>query len=694
MPYEDILDDNKKFADQLFPVLRTMSQKKFLAILNHARQKYVAVSGWRARLKQLDEAIVGVQTTPALKLNYLQVFLVVDDWNVQSSNTILMNEVVAAVDKVISKDNAYVPEQGLDMKQLRRFAVNLCREIGGDSHHDLNQKKTNYDNKTERKKRNQICIQTWPDILVASSYEQGRLLREAHPEKSVFCLSENALDHEKNSWNLTWFDALGNPVYLGMNRKINKLLKAGMPESGSIMLDKLKACCHGLLPKHANMYVFSDKDAAMAFARDYPAKHSFSLACETGRAASSSSSTPDYVWKLTWHDREGRVHPLPLSPDLAGFLKNRSELPPSDSRDGSRLKHYLLAAAQARLALINLLVHPEPNDGQKLRLTYVLQGRTLEWYDGIGNAHPVATDAYPELVEAIARTTIDAFELKNLLSHIHIRRAVDPAKRAMVNNILLRRNGVLLDVVNHLDDILPTQRIKDSYFMVPDQGTWALYHCLEDRSLERVNTASWDAFHELLFEEQAKADGPLLAERLGDALKANLRHSIRHFMALEQKKTGNCLVTNDLTGFDPHGHKAGTLVLGKMDGQWSVHYIDTLSRMLPIHWQAELGAAELLNAWSGEPEDLTCPQRLALSSSLAHCRPTAPLNQSVKTLLETTLFFKPRATEASAASSEAVVAASSASVRREEPAALRDLFFRRAQQLTTASNPALQQTPS
>lgn len=643
---KDILLDTKAFAKKLYNTHSEGSPQDLLALFERAEKAYRAVSYIQGRLSNFEEAKATIRDVPTNMMQAISLFVSTGAWDRYSSNTLLMLELIKATGHQGSDDflheNVVVP-----------ISRGLCVLIGSYVNNEQRKHKELEKDQQQRDETLKIPAVRMPHIMIAASYEQGRVWRKIHSDKSIFCLQEARSAKGTSHWQLTWFDLLGNPDYVDIDRKLSsllaKLVNYQLPDSDSECFDQLTYCCNELIPSHANVYVFDNSQSAVSFARKYPDKYSFCLspvsqASSSSPSSSSSSSIPDARWQLAWYDRQGRVNPLPVPAAMAKLLCLETQLPSSDSPNGLSIKEHCLVLIQDLLSRMAVRINPPSSSLPGTLSTFVLTHNSgqskLDWYDSLGKVQLVSLDGFPELAEWLASQAPaeepfsgDALlRLKTYLMHLTFRREVDAEKQTLMREVLLKKHGLSLVVSNNMEKIPRFRLIPETYFLVRENmdssREWVLYQRIKGVSdggvnMERIDTEDWKTFHQVL------AAHDVLPEELPDYARESLRRAIRIYEAFEKKKkTRDCYAVSDLSAIGPEQRKPGTFIVSKAQDQWLVHYVDTLQRLIPVDGKALKCAAALFATWQCTPGLLTRAQLSALSSSLSQFNPSSRLNMA------------------------------------------------------------------
>ncbi|MGQ3890662.1 hypothetical protein [Legionella sp. CNM-4043-24] len=672
MPDKTIFSDTKAFTQKLYDTLNSLDSQTLLDALKAAKQIYCGCSYMKSSLVRLKTMLKNIRALPDSKLEFVGIFFSSGAWERYSANTLVMIALINLTDHKRTKEetDSYLHEkivQGLS-KGLRMLIHTGILYTGKTA-------KDSYREQQDRLKSLIFTVPKMPDVLLAGSREEGALLKKNNPEKYVYALSERRLASGNSSWELTWFDERCSPAYLRLSPRLSALLNTltsfKLPEPGDERYDQLKFCCHELFPAHSDVYLFDDRDTARAFASLHTDKFVFCLNAVEQNASSSSSSssssnTSVIKWKLTCYDRNGREKLLLISPGIARMLSRQDAQFDLCSYAGFQIKQYCHSVADDLLRAIHVVMAPKPDD---LTSVYVIEGSKLTWHGSIGQGHDVDVKDFPALADWLAgnpgRTGIRDDErvyLKTLLRHVYIQRDVDPEKQSLVKNNALKHLNLKLPFVatNNLAALPRFRLIPETWYLVRENldssRDWVLY--LRRKGLpgnpsfmEKINTEDWKTFHETLQQND------VMPESLSASAIESLQNSILNYSDVEKQSKNTCFVVADLGQVDPQRERSDSFLLSKSENGWSIAYVNSLQRLLPVEWQTLPDVAAVVQTLPDESAALNREHLAALTDCLSRHKPSSRLKMDQFSNIEA--YFRALTSEGRAAGSVAAEAAGS-----------------------------------
>lgn len=264
-----------------------------------------------------------------------------------------------------------------------------------------------------------------------------------------------------------------------------------------------------------NIVLFDEGRETAKFAVNNPEKLVFHLAPISERSK---------LWQLTWYDLSGKGNILVVETELAKTLEKLKpqKLPDANSKLTLKIKLACAELAEEYLSRTQVFVDPPLENLINLASAFVLKKQfesyKLYWYDSLGQCYSVPLQEENLLTQWLAEKrqllAEDLSRLKAYLQHIRVRREVDATKHSNIGQVLQKNHGITLVTHNNLAKIPPFRLIAGTYFLTrePDifTGVWTLYQKQKGmKSLQKINTDSWENFHDLLIEQ-----GNLSAEQL------------------------------------------------------------------------------------------------------------------------------------------------------------------------------------
>ncbi|MDI9817726.1 MULTISPECIES: hypothetical protein [unclassified Legionella] len=298
---------------------------------------------------------------------------------------------------------------------------------------------------------------------------------------------------------------------------------------------ELAAMCAGKNRQLEDISLFTDAVAARLFAMKNPEKKAFFL-----RESGASSQSPQ--WELAWYDLTGKPVSLLIEGELKGLLA-KIELPLL--AEGNAVRQLLKIKAECGrlveelLHKTQVLINPESSAVKNLISTYVvLQNDALieiSWYDSLGRSNPVKLGNYPEFQAWVNQlpdwSSDNILRLKTYLRHVNTRHEVDENKQINVRDLLQKQHGIALIATDECEKIPPYKLIPGTYILTrePDvTGEWILYQRQKGGINLKINTDSWELFHQVLAENDNQSAG---------ALMMNIRDQLREQITAEIKAT-------------------------------------------------------------------------------------------------------------------------------------------------------------